>query len=125
MLRIILGVIVGFVVWSVVFVGGEALVKAIAPGAAAPDGATYVGSVSILLGYLVRSIIASILAGFIGVLVAAENSKTPLILGIVLLAVGIMVQASAWSMLPVWYHLIFLALLIPMTIVGGKLKKQG
>ncbi len=121
--KIILGIVVGFIVWSVVFVGGEALVKAIAPGMAAPDGATYVGSAGILLGYLVRSIIASILAGFSAVMVSAENSKTPLILGTVLLIVGILVQAGAWNMLPVWYHLVFLALLIPMTFVGAKLRK--
>ncbi len=121
--KIILGIIVGFIVWSVVFVGGEALVKAIAPDMAAPDGATYVGSVGILMGYLVRSIIASILAGFSAVMVSAENYRTPLILGIVLLVVGILVQAGVWTMLPVWYHLIFLALLIPMTFVGAKLRK--
>jgi len=123
MIRIILGVIVGFIVWSVVFVGGEALLRAIAPGVVAPPEVTYFDTVSVLLGYLVRSMIASILAGLTAVLVSAENSKTPLILGIVLLAVGIMVQMAAWSVLPVWYHLVFLALLIPMTILGGKLKK--
>lgn len=121
--RIILGVIVGFVVWSVVFVGGEALVRAIAPGAVAPSDVTYFDSTGVLLGYLVRSVIASIFAGLSAVLVAAESAKTTLILGVVLLLVGIMVQTSAWSLLPVWYHLVFLALLIPMTILGGKLKK--
>lgn len=123
MLRIILGVFIGFIVWSVVFVGGESLVRAIAPGMVAPPDVTYFDSVGVLFGYLVRSIIASILAGLTAVLVSAENSKTPWILGIVLLAVGVMVQIAAWSVLPVWYHLVFLALLIPMTIVGGKLKK--
>jgi len=123
MVKTILGIVVGFIVWSLVFVGGEALVKAIAPGMAAPEGATYVGSVGILLGYLVRSIIASILAGFVAAMIAGENAKSTLILGIVLLIVGILVQAGAWSVLPVWYHLIFLALLIPMTIFGGKLRK--
>ncbi|MEZ5344851.1 MAG: hypothetical protein R2681_04760 [Pyrinomonadaceae bacterium] len=121
--KIILGVIVGFVVWTVVFIGGEAVIRAIAPGAVAPADVTYFDSTGILLSYLLRSVIASILAGLSAVLVAAEGSKTPLILGVVLLLVGIMVQASAWSVLPVWYHLVFLILLIPMTILGGKLKK--
>ncbi len=123
MLKIILGVVVGFIVWSIIWVGGEALIRAIAPGSAVPSDITYFDSTGVLLGYLVRSIIASILAGLSAVLVAAEVSKTPLILGVVLLIVGIMVQASAWSVLPVWYHLVFLVLLIPMTILGGKLKK--
>lgn len=122
--KMILGIIVGFVVWSIVFVGGEALVKAFAPGLAAPENATYVDSVGILSGYLLRSIIASVLSGFTSAAIANDNAKTPLILGIVLLVVGILVQISAWNVLPVWYHLVFLALLIPMTVLGGKLKTQ-
>jgi len=124
-LRVIagLGVIQGFIVWSLVFVGGEAVVRAIAPGAVAPADATYVGSVGILLGYLLRSVLASILAGLTTALIAGENAKSTLILGVVLLAVGIMVQIGAWNMLPAWYHIVFLALLVPMTIFGGKLKK--
>ena len=122
MLKLILGVIAGFIVWSLIFVGGEAVVRAIVPGAVAPADATYVGSIGILLGYLMRSIIASVLAGFTAALIAGENAKSTLILGVVLLAVGSMVQVGAWNMLPAWYHIVFLVLLIPMTIVGGKLK---
>ena len=40
----IIGVVAGFVVWSVVFVGGESLVRAINPEWAAPADATFVGS---------------------------------------------------------------------------------
>ncbi len=123
MVRIILGIIVGFCVWTAIFIGGEEVLRAIVPGVVAPVDVTYFDSVGVLLGYLVRSMIASILAGLTAVLVASENSKTPLILGIILLAVGIMVQIGAWNVLPVWYHLVFLALLVPMTILGGKLKK--
>ena len=36
-----------------------------------------------------------------------------------LLATGIPVQLSAWNDLPVWYNLVFLTLLVPVTIAGG------
>jgi hypothetical protein len=120
----IAGIVIGFIVWSIIFVGGESLMRAIAPGTVAPVDATYVDSPLLLLGYLIRSVIASIVAGFVASLIAKENSQTTVILGVILLAVGLMVQIGAWSMLPVWYHLIFLVLLIPMTILGGKLKKR-
>lgn len=29
---------------------------------------------------------------------------------------------SSWPYVPVWYHVIFTALLIPMAIMGGRLK---
>jgi hypothetical protein len=122
--RIVLGVVVGFIVWSVIFVGGESLMRAVAPATVAPVDATYVGSPLLLLGYLLRSVFASVAAGFVAAVLARENSKTPLILGVVFLIVGLLVQISAWSVLPVWYHLTFLVLLIPMTMLGGKLKQQ-
>jgi hypothetical protein len=121
--KIILGVIAGFIVWTVIFVGGESVLRAISPSLAAPESAAFVDSTALLVGYLIRSIIASILAGLTAAFIAKENSRTPLALGIILLIVGLLVQIGAWNMLPVWYHLAFLILLVPMTILGGKLRK--
>ena len=39
-----------------------------------------------------------------------------------LLAVGVPVQVSAWETLPVWYHLVFLAALVPFSVVGAWLR---
>ena len=54
-----------------------------------------------------------------------DHRLTTLILGILLLIVGVLVQAMVWNLLPIWYHLIFLILLIPATIAGGKLVKTS
>lgn len=124
MLRTILGIVVGFVVWFLIFAGVEPLVKVIAPSWTVQQGATYTGSVPILLAYLIRTIIASIVAGFTSVLVAKDNAKTPLILGIVLLLIGLPIHIIGWSTLPTWYHLIWLVSLVPMTVLGGKLKAK-
>ncbi len=42
-------------------------------------------------------------------------------LGVLLLLTGIGVQASVRDLMPVWYHVVFLALLIPATIIAAKL----
>ena len=55
-------------------------------------------------------------------IVAGENRRAPLILGVILLIVGIAVQIMFWNVFPIWFHLIFWALLVPMTILGGKMK---
>jgi hypothetical protein len=78
---------------------------------------------TILIMHLVREVIITLIAGFIAALVARENSRSTLGLGILLLLVGILVEATAWNYLPIWYHLVFLVLLIPVTISGGKLRK--
>jgi uncharacterized membrane protein YeaQ/YmgE (transglycosylase-associated protein family) len=73
---------------------------------------------------LILSAVCSIIAGFVAALIAKENSKSPLILGILLLVVGIFVQIAVWDKIPLWYHLTFWILLIPMTIFGGKLRRN-
>ena len=120
--KIVLGVIVGFIVWTVLWLGGNALLAAISPGLAFVEGKEITGS-ALVVG-LVRSIVASLLSGFAAVLISKEIGKTTLYLGILLLLVGIFFQYMAWNLMPVWYHFLFLFLLIPVTIFGGKLKKS-
>ena len=38
-----------------------------------------------------------------------------------LLVVGVIAQVAYWDTLPVWYHLVFLASLIPMAMAGANL----
>ena len=72
--------------------------------------------------HIFRSILISIMAGYLAAVIAGENSKAPLWLGVLLLLFGLMIQLMAWSYLPLWYHLIFLLLLIPMSVLGGRLR---
>ena len=135
MLRIILGVIAGFVAWSILWVGSDQLLISLSKDwygnhqyafqAAMVNQTSFIPDTTILLLHLVRAVIISIMAGFLAAMVANENRRAPMILGVVLLLFGIAVQATAWSYLPIWYHLIFLLLLIPMTILGGRLKQTA
>ncbi len=122
MLRIILGVVAGFIVWSMLWVGADAVIRAI--WTSYDESAKAMNfQTSMLFVPLILSAIVSVISGFIAALIARENAKSPLILGIILLIVGLLVQLSVWNQIPLWYHLAFLILLIPMTILGGKLKK--
>jgi hypothetical protein len=134
MVRIILGVIVGFIVWSVLWVGSDAIFSVISPDwgktsadfqSAVENKTPYALSSAVLITLLVKSFIISIISGFVTALIAKENFKSTLALGILLLLFGIFIQAAYWSYMPLWYHIPFLALLIPMTILGGKLTKQS
>ena len=118
----IVAVVVGFVLWSLIFVGGEQVTKAIAPTWAVEPEATFVDSIPLLLTYLARSVVASICAGFVTALISKDNNTTPFVLAFIFLIVGLLVQISAWNLLPVWYHVVFIFLLIPMTMLGARLK---
>jgi hypothetical protein len=80
---------------------------------------------SVLILSLVRSVIISVVSGYVAALIARENVLSVWILAILLLLVGLLTQIAYWSYMPLWYHLPFLLLLIPMTILGRKLKKQN
>jgi Ni,Fe-hydrogenase I cytochrome b subunit len=123
MLKIILGVIVGFVVWSILWVGCDSVIRVISPGIAPSKDLSDIPTVYLAVK-LILSVIFSIISGFIAALIAKENAKSTLILGVLLLLVGIMVEVSIWNLLPVWFHLAFLILLIPMTVFGGRMRTE-
>ena len=75
-----------------------------------------------LLVHIVLGSIVSVMSGFLTALVAGENKRTPLILGFLLVALGLLKAVLSWAYVPLWYHVIFTAILIPMTMMGGKLK---
>ena len=135
MVRIILGVIAGFVVWSIVWIGSDQVLITLSKswyGAhqfefekAMFNQTPFAPDNTILALNIVRSIIISLMSGFLAAFIANENKKAPLILGFLLLLFGLLVQIMAWTYLPVWYHVVFLALLVPVTIIGGQLKKSS
>jgi hypothetical protein len=130
MLRIILGVIAGFFAWMIVWFGGEKILSAIWPDfgvhqaafqAAIENGGQFTADTTILLTHIVLASIVSVVSGVLAALVAGENKRAPLVLGFLLLALGLLKAVMSWPYVPVWYHVIFTAILLPMAIVGGKL----
>lgn len=131
MLRIALGVIVGLFAWMILWFGMEKVVSAIWPAfgvhqsafqAAIENGGTFSADSTILLVHIVLGSIASALSGFIAALTAGENKRAPVVLGFLLLALGFLKAGMSWPYVPMWYHVIFTAILLPMTILGGRLR---
>ena len=135
MVKIVLGVIVGFIVWSIVWVGSDALMANLSPDwwgrhsqklqAAFDDGSTPEHDNMISLVMLIRSILTSIIAGYMAALVAGEYRRSTMALGIILVLVGITVEGLTWRMAPAWYHIVFILLLYPMTVLGGRLRRSS
>lgn len=121
MLKIILGVIAGFIVWSILWVTADAILRMIST-TYEESARTMNFTSTLLIVPLVLTAIVSIISGFIAAVIAKENRKSPMILGVILLIVGVFVQMGVWEQIPLWYHLTFWILLVPMTVLGGKLK---
>ena len=130
MLRIVLGVVAGFIAWMILWVGIEKIISAIWPAfgvhqkafeEAIKNGGQFTADTSALLTHIVLGSIVSAIAGALAALVAGENSRAPLFVGILLLAMGILKAYMSWPYVPIWYHIIFTLLLLPLAIAGGKL----
>ncbi|MBV7331342.1 hypothetical protein KFU94_24515 [Chloroflexi bacterium TSY] len=118
MLRNILAVFVGFILWTLLWLSGNALLRFLSPAAFHPDGTTE--NFAILLTILGLSILCSIVAGVITAsLVYNMRMQIVLILAFIQLGVGIFVQSKYWDSLPLWYHLMFLTMLAPSILFGG------
>jgi hypothetical protein len=130
MLRIVLGVIAGFIAWLVFWLASEKIISAIWPAFgvhqkafedAIKNGGPFTAETSALLTHIVLGLIVSLAAGSLAAVSAAENSRAPLFVGILLLVMGILKAVMSWQYVPLWYHVIFTAILLPMAILGGKL----
>ena len=134
MIRIVFGVIAGFFAWVIAWFGGEQILSAIWPTfgvnqaafqAAIENGGQFTADSTMLLTHIVLGSIVSVISGFLAALVAGGNKRAPLVLGFLLLAFGLLKLGMSWPYAPIWYHIIFTAILLPMTILGGKLKTNA
>ncbi|HBX38472.1 MAG TPA: hypothetical protein DEG76_14810 [Pseudohongiella sp.] len=120
MKKMVIAIIAAYAVWTVIWLVGNATLFADVAAQSA-DG-TPVTAVSVLLGILLLSIICSLAAGVAAALLDRANAfRAVLITGVLLVLTGVGVQASVWALMPAWYHLSFLTLIVPVTLLGARL----
>lgn len=124
MIRVAAAVIAGEIAWTVPWLALGLALKAAMPGSFEPDGATT--SVGILFILVAGSAGCSIIGGWTTAFVARERARLAVrMFAGVQVAIGIAIQAAWWDRLPPWYHLAFLILLVPATLLGGWLRTSG
>ena len=118
MMRAILATLLGYAVWTAIWLGGNSvLFNEAAEVVGAGERYTAVGP---LAGALVLSLVCSLVAGAVAGKLAS-TARPVLVLACLLLLTGLVVQASVWDLMPIWYHAPFLVLLVPVTRLGGAL----
>jgi hypothetical protein len=120
--KTILSIAAGFIAWSIVWLGVNAGLHGI--GMLPADPTQSITSISVLLTLLVGSVVASVAAGYTTAITTPRGKKSPTpALGWVLITVGVFVQGMNLALMPLWYHIIFVALLLPAAAAGGRLRK--
>jgi len=118
--RKIAAAVVGYAVWSVIWLGGGQGVQTAFADSIGTDGT--VTATPPLITLLALSVVCSLLSGIIASKISgAAGNGGVIALCVLLLATGVGVQASVWEKMPVWYHTVFLLLLVPVTVAGGSL----
>ncbi len=120
-MRVFLSVLAGFLLWSVLWVGAHQAALAARPGSYDPAGIPT--ERALFFGYLGWSLVCSLAAGWLARRLTGAT-RPVLILGLLLLAFGLVVQASVWEREPLAYHLAFLGLLVPVCVLGGRLARR-
>ncbi len=120
-MRQTMAVVVGFIVWSALWLILNLALKD--AGLVPADPSQAIVEARPLLFLLAGSLIISLIAGY---LAAAIRGKVGygviVILGLALLAVGIFFQIQYWHLMPLWYHITFLVLLLPLCLAGARLR---
>jgi hypothetical protein len=120
-MRQIVAVIAGFILWSVLWLSLNQLLLVL--GVMPPAVTEPVTTATPLLVLLAGSVLISLVSGYVTARITGVPwALAALALGALLLATGIFVQLKLWYLIPLWYHLAFLLLLIPMTLLGARVR---
>lgn len=132
MVRIILGAIIGFIVWTCLLLSSDAIWMALSDSytkhqadfqSAVANKTPFTADLTVMIISVIRSAIFTLITGFIVTLISKENFKAPLLLGIFLLLFGGFIHSIMLNNVPIWYHILILLPLIPLALLGGKFRK--
>ena len=120
MLKGIAGVIGGLVAWFLIATIGNRVLRAAWPGYAEVE-VSMTFTLGMLLARLVLGTLSSLGAGLVAALITNRSGIAIKSLAGMLLILFIPVHYSLWERFPTWYHLVFLASLVVVTLLGALL----
>ena len=118
MLRMILGIVAGFVAWFVLASIGNVAFRVSWPAYAQVEP-SMTFTLTMLVSRLLLGVLSSLCGGFVAAWLARANVNAATILGVVLTVIFIPIHYGLWNEFPIWYHLLFLASLLPLTLLGA------
>lgn len=122
MKRPILAFAVGLVVWVLLISVLDRALRILVPGYAAAEP-TMSFTLGMLAARLLMAALTSLIAGAAAAWIAPSSPRLPVLLGTALLVAFIPIHVRLWSLFPFWYHLVFLATLIPLVALGSGLTR--
>jgi hypothetical protein len=79
-------------------------------------------SLGMLVARLVEGAVSTIAAGVVVAWIARRGVAAAVATGLLLLLLFVPTHAMLWNRFPVWYHIVFLGSLLPLTLLGARLR---
>jgi hypothetical protein len=119
----ILGVVAGLAAWVIVVIVAGPIMRLSWPAyASVADAMTF--TLPMMVARLSIGALATLATGM--ATAAIDRSVLVRVIpGVLLLIVFVPVHAMLWDKFPVWYHLIFLVSLVPLSYLGGTIGHIG
>jgi hypothetical protein len=122
MIRVVIAVVVGLVVWGIVATGLDILLRFALTGYASAEP-----QLNFTLGMMIARLalpgaVPSVIAGFVSAWIARGDRRVTALLIIILLAAFLPAHYRLWTKFPLWYHLTFLGSLILLPWLGARIK---
>jgi hypothetical protein len=124
MIKMIAGIVAGLIAWIIVATIGNLMFRVAWPGYAEAE-ISMMFTLAMMVARLLLGALSSLCAGFVVAWITKRNGTGAKVLGIVVTAMFIPVHYLLWDKFPIWYHVIFLASLFPLTLLGAKLAQRA
>ena len=119
-IKIVLGVLLGFVVWFVVATVGNLIIRAAISGYHEAEVVARL-TLPMLFARLAVGAVSSTAAGFACASAFRSAPRAITFLAAALVLFFIPVHYSLWTQFPLWYHATFLLTLAPLVWLGARL----
>ena len=113
-------IVAGFIVWSMV-AGFAALAARHGWPAYAAVEKERAYSLWMYLARLAAGMAATLAGGATAAWVDRRSKQTAFMFGALLLLISVVHHIRIWDQYPVWYHLFYLAYIVPLALLGAKL----
>jgi hypothetical protein len=123
MIRSILAVLAGFVIWLGVAQLGNLLIRALLPGYGAAEP-TMTFTLAMMVARLGLGVVSSLVAGFACAVVARGHVAAVYGFAALLVLCFLPVHYNLWQRFPLWYHAFFLVTLAPLVLWGAALQRR-
>jgi hypothetical protein len=121
-LRSVLAIGAGFFTTSILALTGDFALRRLMPSSFASDGGVQASNV--LAVTLFYTAIFGVIGGYVAARIAIQRPLLhAAILGGIMLAFSALSAVLLWSTAPPWYHLATLAMVLPVALIGGKIRE--